>query len=182
MKYLVAIWLLCAIISPRIADAQKGAFELGVDRTFDYQISTFSFDERWFLLASPTPGLGVRIGIFASKKLSIEPALAVQMFSVNAGEFRFTIMDAQLGLLYHLFADPEDTRLYLRVAPVVTHISVTNNSAFQFGVSVAGGAKFPVARGLTLSFAAGVQRGLDTKIISRTMLLGRLGVSFFVNK
>jgi hypothetical protein len=100
----VAAFLLAAPLTAQVGRT-PGAFEFGVD------IGVGTDDQSDVTtIAIPVPRL--RVGFFASPRLSLEPSVAFTRVSGDGDSF--STLDADVGLLAHLTGTPQTAALYLR--------------------------------------------------------------------
>jgi hypothetical protein len=165
---LAGLLMLAALAGPVNAQGSRGT-ELGIDLEL-----TFATRDPGVTVLS-IPNGSVRAGFPVSPEISIEPRLSLQ-YAHSSGS-SVTVLDAQLGVLWHFSTDPARSTGYVR--PFFAHSHVGGSFAGGDASSLGGGIgfKFPQGDRLALRVEGGFRHSLDDLASGQIFLL--LGISFF---
>lgn len=137
-----------------VSSSENPSPEIGIDAGLTFVTGTPSSTEISF------PAQHIRLGLFISPVISIEPAVGLNRISSNGTSI--TSYTVGTGLLYHFSASRADNQFYVRpfVNLVGTSVSTnapgggTSSSDLEFGAGV--GIKMPLRDRLASRFEANI--------------------------
>ena len=159
--------LLVALGSPAAARAQ--GVELGIDLELSYSTE----DPGVTVLTVPNGSL--RAAFPVNPNVSVEPRLSFQYARASGNSV--SLLDIQLGVLWHLNTDRTRSTVYLRPFFGHTHAggSFASGDASSLGGGV--GVKFPQGERLAIRLEGGYRHSLEDGVSGQIFAL--LGISFF---
>ena len=121
------------------------------------------------------PSGSFRVAFPANPNISVEPRISFQYAHANGNSI--TLLDVQLGVLWHLKTDPTRSTVYLR--PFFGHTHAGGSFASGDASSLGGGigVKIPQGDRLALRLEGGYQHSLEDGVSGQIFVL--LGISFF---
>ena len=159
---------LLVLVSPLSAQG-RGGVELGIDLELTYSTD----DPNVTVISIPSGSL--RAGFAVNPRISLEPRISYQYARASGNSI--SLLEFQLGLLWHFTADPTRTAAYLR--PFFGHVhqggSFGGGDASSLGAGI--GVKFPQGDRMALRLEGGYQHSLDDDASSQLFAL--FGISFF---
>ena len=160
--------LLLAVTSPLAAQGRTGV-ELGLDLELTYTTDDPS------LTVITLPSGSFRAAFPVNPNVSVEPRLSFQYAHANGNSI--TLLDVQLGVLWHLKTDPTRSTVYLR--PFFGHTHAGGNFASGDASSLGGGigVKIPQGDRLAWRLEGGYEHSLEDGVSGEIFVL--LGISFF---
>jgi hypothetical protein len=160
--------LVAALATPLVAQGREG-IELGIDLEL-----TYSTDDPSVTVLS-VPSGSVRAGFPVSPNISVEPRVSLQYAHVSGTSI--TLLDIQLGVLWHLSTDPARSSVYVRPFFGHTHAGGSFGSGDASSLGAGIGVKIPQGDRLAIRLEGGYQHSLDDDMSSQIFAL--LGISFF---
>jgi hypothetical protein len=160
--------LVAAFISPLAAQGRDGV-ELGVDLELTYTTDDPS------LTVLSIPSGSVRAGFPVSPAISVEPRLSLQ-YAHSSGN-SVTLLDVQLGVLWHVSTDPTRSSVYIRPFFGHTHAGGSFGSGDASSLGGGVGVKIPQGDRLAIRLEGGYQHSLEDGVSGQ--IFAMLGISFF---
>jgi hypothetical protein len=161
-------WLLLGLASPLAAQGRNGV-ELGIDLELAYSTDDPSLTVITF------PSGDFRAAFPVNANVSVEPRLSFQYARSNGNSV--TLLDVQLGLLWHVNPDPARSTLYLR--PFFGHTHAGGSFGSGDASSLGGGIGYKIPQGdrLAIRLEAGYEHSLEDGVSGQIFAL--FGISFF---
>ena len=169
MLRLARLTSLCLLAFAPALSAQGRGVELGIDLEFAYSTDDPN------LTVIQLPGGKVRVGFPVGRSLSLEPRLGFQYASASGNSI--SLLELQLGLLWHASTDPARSSVYLRPFFGHTHAggSLGGGDASSLGAGI--GFKIPQGDRLALRIEGGYEHSLEDGVSGQ--IFAALGISFF---
>lgn len=163
-----ALLLVTGFTTPLAAQGRHGV-ELGIDLELAYATE----DPNVTVLSVPSGS--VRAAFPVSPNISLEPRLSLQYASASGNSV--TLLDVQLGVLWHMSTDPAKSTLYIR--PFFGHTHAGGSFGGGDASSLGGGIGFKIPQGdrLAIRIEGGYQHSLGDAASSQIFAL--FGISFF---
>ena len=164
----IALLLVAGFTPPLLAQGRDGV-ELGIDLELTYSTE----DPSVTVLSIPSGD--VRAGFPVNPHISIEPKLSFQY--AHASGNSVSLLEIQLGVLWHLSTDPTRSTVYIRPFFGHTHAggSFGGGDASSLGAGI--GFKIPQGNRLAVRLEGGYQHSLDDDMSGQ--IFAALGISFF---
>lgn len=161
-------------LTPVVLYGQGQRFEVGIDGG----LSLYPGDHATTKTSIPIQGL--RFGLFALDRISIEPGLALTFIDGQNAD-PITSVSFWLSGLYHVFGDRSKPQPFFRPSGGWEYYSNSSDSFSQFKAGGYVGVKFPVAQHLSLRFESGYVRGFESDDLpSSDEVSLSFGISLFV--
>jgi hypothetical protein len=160
--------LVAAFVSPLSAQGRDG-IELGVDLELTYTPD----DPSLTVLSVPSGSL--RAGFPVNPAISVEPRLSFQ-YAHSSGN-SVTLLDVQLGVLWHVSTDPTRSSVYVRPFFGHTHAGGSFGSGDASNLGGGIGVKIPQGDRLAIRLEGGYQHSLEDGVSGQ--IFAMLGISFF---
>ena len=164
----LALLLVAVPGSPLAAQGRDGV-ELGIDLELTYSTEDPS------LTVLSLPSGSIRAGFPVSPSISIEPRLSFQ-YAHSSGN-SITLLDAQLGMLWHVSTDPSRSSVFIRPFFGHTHAGGSFGSGDASSLGAGVGIKLPQGDRLAIRLEGGYQHSLEDGVSSQ--IFAMLGISFF---
>ena len=159
---------LLAFAAPLAAQGREG-IELGIDLELTYATEDPN------VTSLTLPSGDVRAGFPLNPNVSIEPRLSFQYAHADGNSV--SLLEIQLGVLWHVSTDPTRSSVYIRPFFGHTHVggSFGGGDASSLGAGI--GVKLPQGDRMAVRLEGGYQHSLDDEMSSQ--IFAALGISFF---
>lgn len=160
--------LLLALASPLAAQGRTGV-ELGIDLELTYTTEDPS------LTVIMLPSGSFRAAFPVNPNISVEPRFSFQYAHANGNSV--TLVDVQLGVLWHLSTNPAKSTVYIR--PFFGHTHAGGNFASGDASSLGAGIGYKIPQGdrLAIRLEGGFEHLLEDGASDQIFAL--IGLSFF---
>ena len=147
----------------------RDGVELGIDLEL-----TYSTDDPNVTVVT-LPSGNFRVAFPLSPSISLEPRISFQY--AHASGNSVTLIDLQLGVLWHMSTDPTKSTLYIR--PFFGHTHAGGSFGSGDASSIGGGVGFKIPQGdrLGIRIEGGYQHSLEDGVSGQ--IFAMLGLSFF---
>jgi hypothetical protein len=163
------VLLLVTGFTTSLAAQGRDGVELGIDLELTYSTDDPS------LTVITLPSGSFRAGFPVNPNISIEPRISFQYAHANGSSV--TLLDVQLGVLWHVNTDRTKSTVYIRPFFGHTHAggSFGGGDASSLGGGI--GIKIPQGDRLAIRLEGGYQHSLEDGVSGQIFAL--LGISFF---